>query len=176
MKYDPAKRHIKLGQEEGRRFKKLGDFGEQLVPELLLENGFSNIRNMNEIQMNFPYADFYGELDNRRFLISVKTRNKFERRGTLNCRYKLGDPLSKIAKIFDADKYSEYHACIPAFLAIAMEEETFDAYFGLLEYLDNPRGIPMSKSAKARYECFALQKKHPYNSMDFLNVYHKSDK
>ena len=33
--YDPARRNIKMGPEEGRRFKKLGDFGEVLANEIL---------------------------------------------------------------------------------------------------------------------------------------------
>jgi hypothetical protein len=47
VNYNPAKRNVSIGTHEGRRFKKLGDFGELLTAGILTENGFENVRNFN---------------------------------------------------------------------------------------------------------------------------------
>ena len=167
--YDPSKRNIKLGSGEGKRFKKLGDFGEILAAEVLKENGFNKIRNLNDDQNNFEFADYYAEKDGQKFLISVKTRNKFEHTGILNSRYKLGRNLEK--KIKHVLSQAEFNNCIPAWLAIAMEKTSFDAYFGLISDLAGNHGISMSLKACENYHCLARERDHHFNADDFLNSY-----
>ena len=160
---------LKMGPEEGKRFKKLGDIGEELAAEILKENGFKNIKNLNHEEMNFRFADFYAEKDGKKYLISVKTRNKYENNGKLNSRYKLGRNL--LAKIEKALSIPEFSECEPAWLAIAMEEKTCDAYFGLISELEGGNGIPMSQKACSTKQCLALNRPHKFDSSEFLNIY-----
>jgi hypothetical protein len=64
-----------MGEQEGKRFKKLGDIGETLAAESLKENEFKNMRILNEIEMNFRFADFYEEKEWKNYLISIETKN-----------------------------------------------------------------------------------------------------
>lgn len=170
--YNPAKRNIYLGDLEGKRFKKLGDYGELLAHQLLEEHAFENIIDLNEIKKNAPFADFFAIRDGSEYIISVKTRNKFENTGKLNSRYKLGSSNLLLEKFLATPEFEPYCSATPAWLAISMEENTFDAYWGILSDLPgNQRGIPMSKSAKQTYTCLALNKVHPFKGEDFQNVY-----
>ena len=170
--YNPAKRNIYLGDTEGKRFKKLGDFGELLAHQLMLEHAFENIINLNEIKKNAPFADFFAVKEGTEYIISVKTRNKFENTAKFNSRYKLGSSNLLLGKFLTTLEFKPYYNSIPAWLAISMEENTFDAYWGLLSELPgNQHGIPMSESAKQTYPCLALNKVHPFKGEDFLNVY-----
>jgi len=157
-KYDPARRIIHMGPKEGKRFKKLGDIGEVIASQILEESGFKNIRNLNNEKMNVQFADFYAEKDGIKYLISVKARNKYERSGKLNSRYKLGKNL--ISRIESVLKSVEYKDCEPAWLTIAMEEKTCDAYFGLISDLNGKNGINMSLKACSTYQCFAKNRPH----------------
>lgn len=169
--YDPAHRKIMLGKEEGRRFKKLGDMGEAVAPVLLEEAGFNNIMNLNNQKMNFLFADFYAEKDGDKYLISVKTRNKYENSGNLNTRYKLGRKLyHNIETVLGQDDYKD---CIPAWMAIAMDDSTFDAYFGTVGDLEGGFGIPMSKRACEKHLCLARNRIHDFDPGVFKNIYRK---
>ena len=169
--YDPSRRNIKLGKGEGRRFKRLGDIGEELAPALLIMGGFSNLKNLNDQKINFPFADFYAERDEIKYLISVKTRNKYEYAGKLNSRYKLGRNLYK--KIDEVLDIPEYKDCIPAWMTIAVEENTFDAFWGLIRDLDGGFGISMSESACSKYLCLAKRQQHEFDPAIFRNTYKK---
>ncbi len=171
--YDPAKRNVNIGPAEGRRFKKLGDLGEELAAEILKENGFKSIMNLNEKEMNFRFADFYAEKDGKKYLISVKTRNKYENNGKLNSRYKLGrNLLTKIEKALSIPEFSE---CEPAWLVIPMEEKTCDAYFGLISELEGGNGIVMSAKACNTYTCLAKNRLHGFDTIEFKNVYSRDN-
>ncbi len=167
--YDPSKRHVELTATEGRRFKTLGDIGESLAFEILNSNHFNDIVDLNECKVNFPFADFSAVKGNYHYLISVKARNKYERSGKLNSRYKLG---SKVYEHIDALlKRDEYRNFIPAWLAISIEIETYDAFFGTIDQLKGGRGINMSPKATQNYEELALGVKHNYDFADFGNIY-----
>lgn len=174
MTYDPGKREIVLTASEGKRFKELGDIGEQLAKIVLIDSGFDSVRNLNEDKMNFPFADFYACRNSQSYLISVKTRNKFERSGKLNSRYKLGK--NNFETIQMALFLPEFSNCLPAWIAISMEDKTFDAYFGLISQLCQSRGINMSKSAKKTYQCLALNRLHTFSSAIFKNEYRIKEK
>jgi len=170
----PAENNIILTRENGLRFQKLGNFGEQLAFTILTKNGFSKVINLNTIISNFPFADFYAERNNKMYIISVKSRNKFEHKGNLNSRYKLGKFEPKLQKIKTQEKYSEYKECIPAWLTVSFEEKTFDAYFGTIEMLNGNRAILMSKKHLPNYETLSLNENHGFNSDDFMNIYNKT--
>jgi len=170
--YNPANRNIQLGETEGKRFKKLGDFGEILAYQLLADQCFENIINLNEIKNNAPYADFYAVKDGVEYIFSVKARNKYENTGKLNSRYKLGRSGIKLGKFISDEAFKQYCGATPAWLAISMETNTYDAYWGLMSELPgNQHGIPMSESAKKNYKLLAVGVAHPYKSEHFLNVY-----
>ncbi|MBN2864122.1 MAG: hypothetical protein JXN62_13225 [Bacteroidales bacterium] len=170
-KYDPAKRNVHLGSVEGKRFQRLGEIGELLAAQILKENRFTDIRNLNSIKKNFVFADYHAKKDGIRYLISVKARNKFENNGSLNSRYKFGKNLeSKIQRALGTD---EFRDCKPAWLAIVLEPETYNAYFGLIEELESNHAILMSKKATETYRCFAKDSVHGFDPDDFKNVYKK---
>ena len=58
-KYNPAKRHVRMGSVEGKRFQRLGEIGELLAAQILKENRFTDIRNLNSIKKNFVFADYH---------------------------------------------------------------------------------------------------------------------
>lgn len=43
------------------RRKSLGTLGELFAIKALVDNNFSNIRNLNDHKKNYPYADIYAE-------------------------------------------------------------------------------------------------------------------
>lgn len=170
-RYDPSKRNVHLGPAEGKRFQRLGEIGELLAAQILKQNRFTDIRNLNSIKKNFVFADYHAKKDGTRYLVSVKARNKFENNGSLNSRYKFGKNLDK--RIDRALNMEEFRDCKPAWLAIVLEPETYRAYFGLIEELKSNHAILMSQKAKESYRCFANNVVHGFDPDDFENVYKK---
>jgi len=171
IKYDPAARNVSITSKEGKRFKKLGDIGEHLALLLLERNGFIHFHNLNNTAMNFPFADFMAEKDGVKYLISVKARNKYEHTGRLNARFKLGDTEKKIQKLKNDEKLAAYREYVPAWLAIALDKHTYEAYWGLIDELPNKRGISMSEKAKQNYRCLAKDLPHGFDFDEFQNTY-----
>lgn len=167
--YDPATRHIRLGAVEGRRFKLLGNIGEAIALDLLGKHRFKNIINLNEMQNNFPFADFAAERDGAGYLISVKARNKYQVDGKLNASYKLGKKVYEHIKILQG--MLDYKEHVPAWLAIALEEKTYDAYFGTIEQLKGNRFISMGERVRGIFENLALACPHTYDPQMFVNKY-----
>jgi hypothetical protein len=162
------KRHSLLDASTARRSRALGDAGERLARDLLQAAGFTQIRNLNAATANYPYADLYAERHSKRYVISVKIRNKCEARtGHLNSRYKLGSKCYELAKRAEALERAE-----AAWLAISLEPRVLSAYFGSLEQLAGSRGIAMTERAVSQYECIARDYVHglPYESL--RNTYH----
>ena len=142
-------------RENWRRTKRLGDFGEQLAIKLLTGAGFTAILNLNKKQPNYPFADLYGERGGERFVISVKTRFKYERLGGLNPRYNLGHDWRRKAHLAERDEDA-----IAAWLTIPADKDTYSAYFGLVALVEESNGIPMVPEALDYYECLAVNKPH----------------
>jgi hypothetical protein len=170
-KYNPAKRHVRMGSAEGKRFQRLGEIGELLAAQILKQKRFTYIRNLNRIKKNFVFADYHAKKDGTRYLISVKARNKFENNGSLNSRYQFGKNLDK--RIEHALSMEEFRGCKPAWLAIVLEPETCCAYFGLIEDLESNHAILMSQKAIESYRCLARDVVHGFDPDDFKNVYKK---
>ena len=165
----PQNRRIKLGAKEGRRFKALGDIGEQIAQVVLAQNGFEDIVDLNQVQTNFPFADFSATRNGVRCLISVKARNKYQADGKINPAYKLG---KKVYEHIDAlQQDARYQHCTPAWLAIALDEKSYDAYFGTIEELNGMRAIRMSREAVASHETLAVAAPHAYDYDSFVNKY-----
>ena len=126
-----------------------------------------NIKNLNKTQANHKYADIYAEKNGVRYVISVKTRNKYTANGRLNPAYNLikgGD--AEFAK--EAEDAKEAKA---AWVAVALEDATFDAYFGLLSSLASAKSIPMTPRATENYLCLAQGMSHDEDPLEFKNQY-----
>ena len=127
-------------QKEAGRKKSLGELGELFGIKALVDNKFEKIVNLNDIKMNYPFADLYAEKDGKKYVISIKARNKYQKNGTLNSRYKLGSNAyshaSRAEEKFDAEAY---------WMAVQFDEETVSIYFGSLAELNQSNGIPMKK-------------------------------
>ncbi|MBM4055966.1 MAG: hypothetical protein FJ264_15140 [Planctomycetes bacterium] len=64
-------------KKEALRKKSIGALGELFGIKALVDNSFEKIVNLNDNKMNYPYADLYAEKDGTRYVISIKTRNKY---------------------------------------------------------------------------------------------------
>jgi len=74
---------------ERERTKALGNWGEAKALELLKRpgSGFVNAMDVIAETHNHPFGDIYAERGRERFLIGVKTRNKYRDIGKLNTEY-----------------------------------------------------------------------------------------
>lgn len=144
--------YSKLDKEVTQRMKKLGDFGEFLAEQLLRKAGFSEVRNLNEERYNNEYADLYAERKSKKYVISVRTRNKYENNGNLNSRYKLGADCYKHAAMLE-EKFDAVAAWVT--IAVEIDKGTFSAYFGTLESLHGNKGVLMTDMATSNYEKLA---------------------
>ena len=159
-------RQIQFNQHTALRAKSLGALGELLALKALVDNGFNNIRNLNDNKRNFPYADLYAERGGEKYVISVKARNRYERNGRLNSRYNLGSN-SKIK----AKKAELQFNAKAAWLAISIFDDIYSVYFGTLESLRTKTGIPIGDSYFQRYECLVKEKQHGLDFRPYKNIY-----
>jgi hypothetical protein len=154
-KYIPdLRRQLGLGQpltvvreqtrERVQRKRALGDWGEKKAVDLLKRAGFRNVRDVNTENFNHPFGDIYAERDGERYLIGVKTRNKYQVSGLINPTYnvrKRGADVNAVAR--------QYNAAL-AWVAIAVvpEEQRFSAYFGTIAQIEDAGerfSIPMRR-------------------------------
>jgi len=147
------------------RRKTLGDLGEQIAEELLRENGFKKIRNLNENHPNHRFADFLAERDGRSYLISVKARNAYTQAGTLNSTYNIRKRTE------DVNELSARYQAEPAWLTIQIFTDTgcYNAYFGTIAELGPRFSVPMTETATAKYECLAKERFDPHIASDLSN-------
>ena len=73
-------------KKEAARKKSLGELGELFAIKALVDNEFDRIRNLNDRQLNEPFADIECEKDGKKYIVRVKARNKFQIDGKLNSR------------------------------------------------------------------------------------------
>jgi Holliday junction resolvase len=131
------KRTLILSKETAYRAARLGALGENIAPSYLQRAGFNAVRNLNDDQNNHPFADLIAEREGLTYIISVKTRNKFEARsGNLDSRYKLYTP--KHARLIE--HLAALHNATPAWLAIQIDGERLSIYFGTVEQLHGNKG------------------------------------
>lgn len=154
-----------------RRTSKLGKVGEILAAEALESRRFREVKNLNEIRRNYPYADLLAERDGHRYFIGVKSRNEERDVGGLNESYNCvlvpdavnkrlraqgltPDEITKLA-LRQVYKLAASFNSIPAWITVPMRptQGTYAAYFGLLSDLGNKRSIPMKPTARTSYEC-----------------------
>ena len=85
-------------KKEALRKKSLGELGELFGIKALVDHSFERVTNLNDKKMNYPYADLYAEKENKKYIISIKARNKYQKNSSLNAHYNLGNNAYKNAQ------------------------------------------------------------------------------
>ena len=153
-----------LNKKEAARKKSLGELGELFAIKALVDRGYDKIRNLNDKKLNEPFADLECEKDGVKLIISVKTRNKFERKGTLNSRYNLGN--NAYGK---ADASEKKHNAVAHWMAIQFDKTTFSIYFGSLSELNEKKAIPVDLCEKKLIGEIWEHDKRYYFDFDFYS-------
>jgi hypothetical protein len=142
-----------LLRESDRRIA-LGAWGEKKAVILLQTAGFSSVRDVNQETHNHPFGDIYAERSARRYLIGVKTRNKYQASGPLNSTYNIkknGMDVRAIAQRYDAELAWVTIQVVP-------EIHTFWSYFGTISQIEENGerfSVRMKPIETANYECLA---------------------
>jgi predicted transport protein len=143
-------------QTRGRvqRKRALGDWGEKKAVDLLERAGFRNVRDVNAESANHPFGDIVAERDGVRYLIGVKTRNRFQVSGLINPTYNVRKRGA------DVEAIARRHGAALAWVAIAVipEQKIFSAFFGTIAQIEDAGerfSIPMRPEQTKRYECLS---------------------
>ena len=149
-------------KKETSRKKSLGELGELFAIKALVDHKFDNIRNLNDDSMNEAFADISCEKDGEKIIISVKSRNKFQKNGKLNLRYNLGKDVYE--KAIEAEKKHSAKAC---WLAIQFDHNSFSIYFGTLAELNGSKAIHLDKCENGIIGKTLEHKKKHYFDFDY---------
>ena len=151
-------------KKEAARKKSLGELGELFALKALVDNKFDKIRNLNDQKMNEKFADILCEKDGKRYVISVKSRNRLQINGKLNTRYNLGSNAYEKAKYaeskYDAEAY---------WLAIQFNRTSFSIYFGALSELNESKAIPVNRCEEGKIGEIWEQNKRHYFDFDYYS-------
>ena len=154
-----------LTKKEARRKKSLGELGELFGIKALVDNKFEKIVNLNDTKMNYPFADLYAEKDSKKYVISIKARNKYQKNGTLNSRYKLGSNVYS-----HASRAEDEHDAEAYWMAVQFDKKTVSIYFGSLAELNQSNDIPIRKCENGTVgKCLVEDKKHYFDFSYFDN-------
>jgi len=157
-------------KKEALRKKSLGELGELFGIKALVDNSFEKIVNLNDKKMNYPFADLYAEKDGKKYIVSIKSRNKHQKNHTLNSRYNLGSNAYKNAAAAEIEYDAEAY-----WMAVQFDALTVSIYFGSLAELNQSNGIPMRKCENGIVgTCLVKDKKHYFDFSYFEN--RKDDK
>lgn len=154
-----------LHKREAGRKKSLGEMGELLAIKCLVDNGYSNIKNLNDVRTHFPFADLYATKGRSKLVISVKARNKNMKTGKLNSRYKLG------AKSYEhAEAAAQELDAIPCWMAVQFDRKSYSIWLGTLEELSGNLGISIRKCMSGKLgKCLVDEKRHYFDHHYFGN-------
>ncbi len=153
-----------VNKKEAARKKSLGELGELFAIKALVDRGYDRIRNLNDKSLNEPFADLECEKNGIKIIISVKARNNFEKKGTLNSRYNLGNNAYR--KAYASEKK---HNAVAHWMAIQFDKTTFSIYFGSLLELSGKKAIPVDLCSKNQIgEIWEHDKRH-YFDFDFYS-------
>ena len=125
-------------EKEAARKKSLGELGELFAIKALVDNEFDRVRNLNDRQLNEPFADIECEKGGKKYIVSVKARNKFQIDGKLNSRYNLGTNAYDKAAVSEKKHNAKAH-----WMAIQFDKKNYSIYFGTLEELNGSKAIPV---------------------------------
>ncbi len=153
------------GKKEALRKKSLGELGELFGVKALVDCSFEKVVNLNDKKINYPYADLYAEKDGKRYIISIKARNKFQKNRTLNAYYNLGRSAYRNAESAEA----EYDA-VAYWMAIQFDAKTYSVYLGSLAELSQRKAIPIRECEKGVVgACLVRDKRHYFDFSFFEN-------
>ena len=151
-------------KKEAARKKSLGELGELFAIKTLVDEQYDLIRNLNDDHMNEAFGDIYCEKNGKKFVISVKARNKYQKNGRLNTRYNLGTNAYEKARKVSVAKNAE-----PYWMAIQFDKHEYSVYFGSLEELKGAKAIPINKCEKGEVGIVLVDKKRHYFDFDYYN-------
>jgi hypothetical protein len=152
-------------KKEALRKKSLGELGELFGIKALVDNSFERVVNLNDRKMNYPFADLYAKKGKKKFIISIKARNKYQKNHALNARYNLGSNAYAKAKSAELEYGAE--AC---WMAIQFDAQTYSIYFGLLSELNHRKAIPVNECEKGLVgTCLVKDKRHYFDFRFFEN-------
>jgi hypothetical protein len=152
-------------KKEALRKKSLGELGELFGIKALVDSSFEKVVNLNDKKMNNPFADLYAEKDNRKFIISIKARNKYQRDHALNAHYKLGGIAYEQARVAEKEYEAEAH-----WMAIQFDAQTYSVYFGSLVELKQRNAIPIRECEQGKIgACLVKDKRHYFDFSFFEN-------
>ena len=141
------------------------ELGELFAIKALVDKKFDRIRNLNDKLMNEIFADIECEKDGKKYVISVKARNKFQKNGNLNTKYNLGSEVYKKALIAE----NKYNAKAQ-WIAIQFDKNSFSIYFGSLEELNGSKAIPIDNCEKGLIgEIWEFNKRHFFDFEYYTN-------
>lgn len=92
----------------------------------------------------------------------IKKNNTFR----LNSRYKLGSKCFELAKLQEI----KYKAIAALRLTIALDKQTYSAYWGVLSEIAPNKGVNMSKRATTTYRKLAEGFPHSFEFDGFSNI------
>jgi hypothetical protein len=144
MKVNQCNEVFKMPLTEHERRQALGKWGEKKALVLLKDAQFKGVRDVNAETHNHPFGDIYAERGVARFVIGVKTRNKYQVSVPLNPSYnvrKKGFDIWAIGKRYNANV---------AWVAIQVipELQTFNAYFGTIDQIQELKAVFNSDETK----------------------------
>jgi hypothetical protein len=150
------------------RTRALGLWGERKALALLQRAGLLNARDMNAESFNHPFGDIYAERLGVRYMIGVKTRNKYQVSGLLNPTYNIKKRGS------DVQAVALRHSAQLSWVAIQVipERRVFWSYFGTIAMIEESGerfSIPMRASDTPKYECLADQDADAAISIEWSN-------
>jgi len=152
-------------KKEALRKRSLGELGELFGIKALVDSCFEKVVNLNDRKMNYPYADLYAEKHNKKFIVSIKARNKFQKNHTLNAHYNLGNNAYVKAKSAEAEYGAEAH-----WMAIQFDAQTYSVYFGSLTELNQRKAIPIRECEHGKIGiCLVKDKRHYFDFSFFEN-------
>lgn len=163
---------FKKTKSTAQRSHRLGKLGEALASLSLASAGFTNIQDLNHLTKNYPFADFLADRDGRRFLISVKARNKFQANGKLNNRYRFKNWDKREHLMLEKCREHQAEAAWVT-VQIEWEPKRFNVYFGLISELNGKHAVAMNPEAVAKYECLANDVPHTFERETLENKYER---
>ncbi|OGR18972.1 MAG: hypothetical protein A2X81_17105 [Desulfobacterales bacterium GWB2_56_26] len=155
-----------------KRTTSLGDLGELLALKALVDNGFERIVNLNDDKRNHQFADIYAEKNNKAIVISVKTRNKYQKKKDTDEKLKLNENYNLLYE--NGSRKIEYvkqkYNAEPYWMAIQLDRYTFSIFIGSVEELNGKKSISMKKCEKGVLgKCIVENQRHYFDYSYFGN-------
>lgn len=137
---------------EHERRRALGSWGENKALILLKLAGFPVARDVNQETHNHPFGDIYAQRGEKRYLIGVKTRNKYQVNGQLNETYNIRKKRMDVRVL--AHHYNAELAWVT--IQVVPELQSFRSFFGTIARIEESGerfSIRMKPQYTKDYDC-----------------------